>query len=215
MCGIVGEFRLAAGPTTAPWSQLLGLMARRGPDDEGVWTDGERCTLGFRRLSILDLSPTGRQPMVTEDGRYVIVYNGEVYNFPELKQELSRHGVRFRSTGDTEVVLYALARRWHEALGRCNGMFALAIYDRVEKRLLLARDHAGIKPLYYLLGSEGVAFASQYDQIMAHPWARRLQVSQEALGEYLNFGYISAPSALLENSYMLEPGAWLEVDAQG
>ena len=110
--------------------------------------------------------------MTTPDGRYAIVYNGEVYNFQELREELQQRGIRFRSSGDTEVVLYALALWGKAALHRFNGMFALAFYDTMEKRLLLARDHAGIKPLYYLLTSEGLVFASQYDQIMAHPWAK-------------------------------------------
>jgi asparagine synthase (glutamine-hydrolysing) len=192
------------------------MMERRGPDDQGFWTDGKYCSFGFRRLAILDLSPTGHQPMMTAEGRYVLVYNGEVYNFPELREELEHKGIHFRSTGDTEVVLNVLALYGREGLDRLNGMFALAFYDTSEKRLLLARDHAGIKPLYYLLlGSEGLVFGSQYDQIITHPWAKRLQISREALALYLRLGYIPAPYALLKNTYMLEPGTWLEVNAGG
>lgn len=218
MCGIVGVFHTdskISDSDTHLIKKLSELMARRGPDDEGFWSDGELCALGFRRLSILDLSPSGRQPMITKDGRYVIVYNGEVYNFQELRRELESEGVRFRSTGDTEVVLYALARWGVKALERFNGMFALGFYDTAEKRLLLARDHAGIKPLYYLLTSRGMVFASQYDQILTHPWSKDLRVSREALALYLRLGYIPAPYALLENTYMLEPGTWLEISSDG
>jgi asparagine synthase (glutamine-hydrolysing) len=189
-------------------------MARRGPDDEGVWSDGWHCAFAFRRLSILDLSDSARQPMLTHDGRFVLVYNGEVYNFRELRSELVHEGVKFRSTGDTEVVLYALVHWGHRALSRFNGMFALGFYDSVEKRLLLARDHAGIKPLYYMLTSRGLVFASQYDQILAHGWSRESRPSPGALGLYLRLGYIPAPYALLDDTYMLESGAWLEVTSE-
>ena len=116
------------------------------------WAD-HYCTLGFRRLAILDLSPAGHQPMVTAEGRYALVYNGEMYNFQVLKQELAAEWSPLPLTGDTEVVLQALALWGRDALARFNGMFALAFYDTVEKRLLLARDHVGIKPLYYMLST--------------------------------------------------------------
>jgi len=214
MCGIIGQLTFpsaeAGSHKEATLLGLLSLMARRGPDDEGLWSDRQYCTLGFRRLAILDLSASGHQPMLTQDERYALVYNGEVYNFRSLRQELEKEGVRFRSTGDTEVVLYALARWGEEALSRFNGMFALGFYDSREKRLLLARDHAGIKPLYYIQTSQGVFFASQYDQILAHPWGQKAEISPSALGLYLRLGYIPAPYALLQKSYMLEPGSWLE-----
>jgi asparagine synthase (glutamine-hydrolysing) len=217
MCGICGEWsaELRSAVDLEYMSHLTGLMVRRGPDSDGLWTDGKRCSLGFRRLAILDLSPAGQQPMLTRDKRYAIVYNGEVYNFRELRQELERDGVRFRSTGDTEVVLYALARWGTTALERFNGMFALAFYDTVDQRLLLARDHAGIKPLYYLQTSRGLVFASQYNQILAHPWSRDLSVSQEVLALYLRLGYIPAPYAILDNTHMLEAGTWLAIEPDG
>lgn len=217
MCGVYGSlsFHGLSDHAAAITARLTALMKRRGPDDEGVWTDGKHCSLGFRRLSILDLSPSGHQPMLTPDGRYALVHNGEVYNFQELRDELAARGLRVRSTGDTEVILNLLAQSDRAGLNRLNGMFALAFYDTRSTRLLLARDHAGIKPLYYLLTSEGLVFASQYDLIMSHPWANRLPVSRDALALYLRLGYIPAPFALLENTYMLEPGAWLEVNADG
>ncbi len=151
--------------------------------------------------------------MVTDCGRYALVFNGEIYNFRALRVELERAGVRFKSTGDSEVVLQALVAWGADALSRFNGIFALAFYDSNTRRLLLARDHAGIKPLYALRSPRGIVFASQYDQLLAHPWADDLQVSQNALGLYLRFAFIPAPYGVLEHTEMLEPGAWLEVDA--
>jgi len=211
MCGIGGEFRYDVSPTSANWDTIIDLAQRRGPDDKGIWNDNKHCTLGFRRLAILDLSPTGHQPMLTADERYALVYNGELYNFSSLREELERYGVRFRSTGDTEVVLYALAIWGVEALDRFNGMFAIAFYDRQEKTLLLARDHAGIKPLYYMTHPNGVVFASQYNQLLAHPWSTNLQVSMEAVAMYFAHLYIPAPFALYENTHMLEAGTWLKI----
>ena len=217
MCGICGSLSFAgvSDQDMAAISRLMKLMERRGPDDQGLWTDRKYSVLGFQRLSILDLSSLGHQPMTTPDGRYAMVYNGEVYNFRELRGDMQQEGIRFRSSGDAEVVLHALALWGKAALRRFNGMFALAFYDTLEKRLLLARDHAGIKPLYCLLTSKGLVFASQYDQIMAHPWAKALQISEDGLALYLRLGYIPAPSALLKDTYMLEPGAWLEVNRDG
>jgi asparagine synthase (glutamine-hydrolysing) len=217
MCGICGSLNIGGQSDHDKSSiiELMKMMERRGPDDSCLWADEPYCVFGFQRLSIIDLSTAGHQPMITPNGRYAVVYNGEVYNFPELRKELQQRGVVFRSSGDTEVVLQALSVWGKDALSRLNGMFALGFYDALEKRLLLARDHAGIKPLYYLLTSSGLVFASQYNQIMAHPWAKRLDVSQDGLGLYLRLGYIPAPYAILKNTYMLEPGAWLEVDRKG
>src|SRR5215471_11976912 len=218
MCGILGQITFSSRGRPVQREEisprLIALMARRGPDDEGFWSDGRQCVLAFRRLAILDLSGNAHQPMLTPDGRYALVYNGEVYNFRELRRELEQRGVQFHSKGDTEVVLHALAHWGNRALDRFNGMFALGFYDTLERRLILARDHAGIKPLYYMLTPEGLVFASQYDQIIAHGWARHLGVSPEALALYLRLGYIPAPYALLEDTYMLEPGSWLEVSGE-
>ena len=153
--------------------------------------------------------------MLSQDGHYALVFNGEVYNFRELRRELEAEGIAFRSSGDAEVVLHALIRWGAGALARFNGMFALGFYDVAERRLLLARDHAGIKPLYYLHTSHGVLFASQYDQILAHPWARERSVIPEHLALYLHIGYLPAPYAMIADSYALEPGTWLSIDAQG
>lgn len=217
MCGIIGQFSYLTQPEeTQPLiSRLTALMARRGPDCAGYWDDGQHCALGFRRLSIIDLTPAGHQPMLSQDGRYALVINGEIYNFHQLRTELEAKGHQFRSTGDAEVTLFALAEWGKSALDRFNGMFALAFYDTQIKKLLLACDHVGSKPLYYLHSQFGLVFGSQYDQILSHPWAKGLSVNQGALALYLRFGYIPAPYAILENTHKLEPGAWLEVDKDG
>ena len=162
MCGICGclSFEGLSDDETTATTRMMRQMVRRGPDDEGFWSDRKHCQLGFRRLSILDLSPAGHQPMLTPDGRYSLVYNGEVYNFADLREQFVGSGHTFCSTGDTEVILHLLAKQGREGLRRLNGMFALAFYDAVSRRLLLARDHAGIKPLYYLLTTKGLVFAS-------------------------------------------------------
>lgn len=217
MCGLVGAF--AFGDTTrgeleAPMRGLMARMARRGPDDEGLAVD-HRCALGFRRLAILDLSPAGHQPMTTTDGRYTLLFNGEIYNFREIAKALDAVGVRPRSTGDAEVLLLALTTWGTDALRRLNGMFALALYDATEETLLLARDHAGIKPLYLGLSSHGIVFGSQYDQILAHPWSRDAAPDPESAGLYLRFGFIIAPFGLHRGTAQLEPGQWMRCDRTG
>jgi asparagine synthase (glutamine-hydrolysing) len=216
VCGIAGELRFRnQAESRADWRKISSMMARRGPDDEGSWSEDGYCTLVFRRLAIIDLSDRGHQPMVAGNGRYALVFNGEVYNFQVLREELAARGVRFHSNSDAEVVLHSLIEWKKDALRRFNGMFSIAFYDSAEKKLLLARDYAGMKPLYYLACGKGIVFASQYDQILRHPWSRDLKVSHEALGLYLRLAYIPAPYALLNNTYMLDPGAWMEVDAEG
>jgi asparagine synthase (glutamine-hydrolysing) len=189
---------------------MTALMTRRGPDDEGHWSD-EHLSLGFRRLAILDLSDAGHQPMLSACGGYALVYNGEVYNFRELRRDLEAQGSSFRSQTDTEVVLEALIRWGHEALPKLNGMFALAFYDLRNRSLLLARDPLGIKPLNYLVHSEGLVFGSQYNQIVQHPWCNSSRLDTEVLGLYLRLGYVPAPYGLIKNTYQLKPGHSLRI----
>ncbi len=215
MCGIAGEIRFAAGPSEADWQHIADLMERRGPDDAGFWDDGQHCTLAFRRLAILDLSPRGHQPMVDDSGRYALVFNGEIYNFRELRADLESGGDRFRSSGDAEVLLKALIRWGSDAIPRLNGIFAFGFYDRHEGSMLLARDHAGIKPLYWLRDRRGVVFGSQFDQILAHPWSRDHALSDEGLRLYLRYSYVPAPFTVLDGCSMLEPGTWVEIGLNG
>lgn len=218
MCGIVGCFSFGDRPLDELASDLRPLiarMARRGPDDEGEWTDNLRCALGFRRLSILDLSPLGHQPMASPDGRYQLVFNGEIYNYRELRGELTVRGRTFRSTGDAETLLAALIEWGPAALSRVNGMYALALYDREAQSLLLARDHVGIKPLHYAMTPEGVVFGSQYDQLIAHPWLRNAAIDRTALGLYLRFGFVLPPYGLHRGTHQLAAGEWIVFERDG
>jgi len=222
MCGICGIFTIdeaARQPefAQAVW-QMTALMKHRGPDDEGYWSDPDgHIQLGFRRLAVIDPSTAGRQPMVSSDGRSVIVFNGEIYNFLELRQELEQKGIRFRSRTDTEVILEAFNSWGINAIYRLNGMFGLAWYYLPKRTLVLARDHAGIKPLYYFVhpSGKGIAFASQFNALLHTPWGKPGAVRLDVLRLYLKLHYIPAPYGLLENTYQLEPGHYLIVHPDG
>ena len=211
MCGITG-FWGPAGPEQG-FRQVLESMCRalrhRGPDDQGWWCDPEAgLGLAQTRLSIVDLSPAGRQPMHSADGRYVLVYNGEAYNFPEVRRELEQAGLapEWNSTGDTETVLAAVAA-WGltGALERLVGMFALALWDRAERTLTLVRDRMGIKPLYYGYAGRSLVFASEMSALRRHPdW--RGGVDPDALSLYLRYLYVPAPATIHPGIRKLEPG---------
>lgn len=222
MCGICGIYTpdgAAGRPEFAQAVQkMTGLLARRGPDDEGFWCDPDgRVQFGFRRLAILDLTSAGHQPMISADGRSAIIFNGEMYNFQEMRQELEAKGFRFRSGTDTEVVLEALNCWGLAALARFNGMFALAWYHLDTRELLLVRDHAGIKPLYYFTppGGKGIAFGSQYNCLMHTPWGKPHQVRPDVLRLYMQLHHTPPPYALFEHTHQLEPGHYLRVRADG
>jgi asparagine synthase (glutamine-hydrolysing) len=188
VCGIYGVVDPVELPDRHILSQMDSLLVHRGPDDGGLHY-APPVALGSRRLSILDLSPAGHQPMQTPDGRTTLVYNGEVYNFAELRTELQRRGVRFASGSDTEVVLHLLARGGADAVERLSGMFALALWDRDREELLLARDRFGVKPLYLYQDSRRFAFASELKALLALPGIDRT-VDLEALGLYLTLGFV-------------------------
>jgi asparagine synthase (glutamine-hydrolysing) len=167
MCGIAGYLG-SYSPDLA--RAMAGLIAHRGPDDEGFFFDAAAgLGLAHRRLSIIDLSPAGHQPMSDSSGRYTICYNGEVYNYRALRAELEGEGVGFRGGSDTEVILALFARSGVAALERLNGIFALAIWDSRERSLILARDGMGVKPLYLCETPSGIAFASEIKALMAVP----------------------------------------------
>lgn len=213
MCGICGIFTNDRSITEhLPIVPVMTrLMMRRGPDDEGFWTDDQHLVVGFRRLAIIDPTPAGHQPMISSCGRYVIVFNGELYNFRELRARLESRGIAFRSESDTEVVLQALIVWGEDALTRFNGMFALAWYDSGNRALLLARDPMGIKPLYYLVHPQGLVFGSQYDQLLGHPFCDRSRVRMDVLGLYLRLGYIPPPYGIIANTHQLKPGSYLRI----
>lgn len=211
MCGIAGLINLDGAPVSPPVLQrMTDALVHRGPDGEGQWIEGN-VGLGHRRLAIIDLSPAGHQPMATADGRYLLNYNGEVYNFRELRVELEALGHRFRSRTDSEVVLNALAEWGPAALDRLNGMFALALWDRREKRLLLARDRYGIKPLYLWRRNRQFAFASEQKALMTLP-AFSARIDRPALAEYFTFQNIFTGRTLLEGVELLSPGHFAHVE---
>lgn len=206
MCGITGIFNLN-GETVSPvvLRRMTDAVAHRGPDGEGFHTD-RFVGLGHRRLAILDLSPAGHQPMISPDGRVALVYNGEVYNFQELRAELQAEGYTFRSRSDTEVVLHAWHRWGLEAVSRFNGMFAFAVWDRRDQALYLVRDRYGIKPLYYAAWDQTFLFGSEQKAILAHPGARRV-VDRRALLEYFTFQNIFTDRTLLDGVRLLPAGS--------
>ena len=213
MCGIAGIMNLDGAP--APMvlvKAMTDAIAHRGPDGEGQYSDG-LVGLGHRRLAIIDLSPAGRQPMVTSDGRFVISYNGEVYNFQELRAELQAKGHQFRSRSDTEVVLAAWAEWGSRSLARFNGMFAFALWDTREKRLWLARDRYGIKPLYWTISGATLLFGSEVKALLAHP-ALEAALAPDALVEYMTFQNFFTDATLFRGVKLLPAGSVLTISAR-
>ena len=213
MCGVAGVVHLSGEPVSpVVLKRMTDAIAHRGPDGEGQWIE-RNVGLGHRRLAILDLSPAGQQPMVTADDRWVLSYNGEIYNYRELRGELEAEGVQFRSKTDSEVVLYALARWGTDALLKFNGMFALALWDRREHTLLLARDRYGIKPIYYGEQVGRFAFGSEQKAITAQPEFRRV-LNKPALLEYFTFQNIFTDQTLLQDIRILPAGHYLTLKAE-
>lgn len=205
MCGIAGICNLNGEPVSPDVLQrMTDAIAHRGPDGEGHWSEGN-VGLGHRRLAIIDLSAAGHQPTVSLSRRYVLVYNGEVYNFSALRVELQALGHQFRSKTDSEVVLNALAEWGAQALWRFNGMFALALWDAQEQTLLLARDRYGIKPLYYAHQGTRFSFGSEQKAILAMPDLRRT-LDKGALLEYFTFQNIFTEKTLLKDIKLLPAG---------
>src|ERR1700685_3524971 len=208
MCGIAGLMNCGNSETLARMTQI---QAHRGPDDSGLWErhfrDGSYVGLGSRRLAILDLSPDGHMPMSNEDGTGWVTYNGEVYNFAELRRELESKGHAFRSHTDTEVIVHLYEEYGVGCLQRLNGMFAFAICDLrgASPKLFLARDHFGIKPLYYTQRGKALAFASEIKALLEVPGIEA-QMSMEALDKYLTFLWVPDPLTMFEGILKLEAG---------
>ncbi|MGH7318229.1 MAG: asparagine synthase (glutamine-hydrolyzing) [Candidatus Rokuibacteriota bacterium] len=211
MCGIAGIYHLSGEPVLErTLRRMVGTLVHRGPDDEGYYLDGS-VGLGHRRLSIIDLTAAARQPMASESGALRIAYNGELYNFRELRAELETAGYRFRSRSDTEVVLHAYDA-WDEAcLDRFNGHFAFAIWDRARRRLFLARDRYGVKPLYHWSDGRTFLFGSEIKALLAHPDVR-VAVSYPTLNEYFTFQNVLTERTLFDGVCLLPPGCCLTVD---
>lgn len=205
MCGIAGIFNFDGEPVSSlQLRRMTDAIAHRGPDSEGFYLDNF-LGLGHRRLAIIDLSPDGQQPMVTRDKQYAITYNGEIYNFAELRVELERIGYCFKSKTDTEVVMYAYVQWGPECVSRFNGMFAFAIWDKSRRELFIARDRYGIKPVYYTFAGNSFVFASEQKAILTHPICSR-EVDKETLLEYFTFQNIFTDGTLLKGIKLFPPG---------
>lgn len=213
MCGISGIIKLGANNEAmyAPLERMNEALAHRGPDDEGSWVEGS-IALGHRRLSIIDLSRAGHQPMLSPNGNLVLVFNGEIYNFRALKAELSDYP--YQSGSDTEVILAAYTRWGIDCLKKLNGMFAFALWDRQQQSLLIARDHLGIKPLYLFEQTQQVLFASEIRALLASGLVPR-KVNPSGLSDYLRYQTVHAPQTMVQGVRMLEPGHYLLIHANG
>lgn len=216
MCGIVGFLARPEEHSSEHLTTVAGTMAdvlaTRGPDDSGVWSDVDSgVALGHRRLAILDLSEQGHQPMLSACGRYVLVYNGEIYNFKEIRAELKELKVRFRGTSDTEVLLAAISH-WglRDTLPKLRGMFAFALWSRKERKLTLVRDRIGIKPLYYGQAGNEFVFASELKAFHQHPRFKK-EVNPSAVALLMRHNYIPAPYSIYQGVKKLQPGMLLEI----
>lgn len=211
MCGIAGIWSFRGQIEESVLQSMTDALAHRGPDDSGLYIDpGGRLGLGHRRLSILDLSSLGHQPMSNENGSIWITYNGEVYNFGQIRDELTRKGHVFKSSTDTEVIIKSYEEWGMECVHKFIGMFALGIWDRKENKLILLRDRAGVKPLYYYSGEGVFLFGSELKALMRHPDFRR-DIDHDALALYLRYGYVPAPYTIFKNTFKLMPGSYLTV----
>ncbi|HEY3637458.1 MAG TPA: asparagine synthase (glutamine-hydrolyzing) [Rhizomicrobium sp.] len=208
MCGIAGEVRFDGGVSAPPLEAMSRAIRHRGPDDDGLWIEQrQRCGFGFRRLSIIDLSPLGHQPMIDPDTGNVIVFNGEIYNFQELRRECEQAGTIFRSRSDTEVILVLYRRFGPDCVRRLRGMFAIAIWDARKSELFLTRDRFGKKPLNYALTTNGLVFCSEIEPLSRHPAVSREQ-DMEALELYLQLLYVPAPRTIYKSIRKLPPAHW-------
>lgn len=218
MCGITG-FLDTRNPLTKETSarlcaRMADALAHRGPDAGGTWVDpGQGIALGHRRLSIIDLSSSGAQPMASSSGRFVISFNGEVYNFARLRDDLEKHGHSFRGHSDTEVMLAAF-EQWgiERALERFEGMFAFALWDRQSARLTLARDRVGKKPLYYGWCGHTFLFGSELKALVIHP-RFDASIDMDAVGQYMQYGWIANPGSVYRHIRQMPPGCYLQLSA--
>lgn len=217
MCGITGI--IASQSNSAVYTDAIQKMtdaiAHRGPNSQGIWHD-EKCYVGHRRLSIIDLSDAGNQPFISQDGRYIMVYNGELYNYRDLKLELQRveHGAKtlpyiFKTNTDTEVILASYLRWGTECVQRFNGMFAFAIWDKQEQKLVVVRDRLGIKPVYYQFKNGQLLFASEIRSLLKSDLIEK-KLNQKSVAEYVQYATVHAPNTIIQDVSMLMPGHFME-----
>jgi len=214
MCGIAGVLKFGGHGRVedSVLRRMCAAMVHRGPDDEGIYTQGG-VGLGIRRLSIIDLA-TGHQPISNEDDTIWIVFNGEIYNQVDLREQLTARGHRFRTKSDTETIVHLYEEYGQECVRHLSGMFAFAIWDSGTRKLFVARDRLGIKPLYYSLSPEQFLFGSEIKVLLAHP-EMRPEFHRAVLPEYLAFGYVSGSETFYKGVRKLLPGHWLEIDDHG
>lgn len=209
MCGIAGIINLKSTVNHDILSQMSASIQHRGPDDQGqliMNLPDFSAGLASRRLSIIDLTAAGHMPMCNQDQTIWIVYNGEIYNHLEIRQKLISRGVTaFRSRTDTETLLYAYQEYGLEAFKMIDGIFACAVIDVIQKRLVLARDRMGVKPLYYFWNNQELIFSSELKSLLRHPAPSR-RINQQALQLYLCFGYVPSPNTLIDGIHKLTPG---------
>ncbi len=202
MCGIAGKIKLDSTPILQQDIKLmLEKINHRGPDDEGIFID-KYIGLGHKRLSIIDLSPLGHQPMKSEDGKIVITFNGEIYNYKALRNELQSHGYKFKSQTDTEVIIYLYDKYGYEALKKLRGMFSFVIYDKKKNIVWGARDRLGVKPLKYYLDNNNFIFASELKAILVNSEVKK-EIDYQAIYDYLSFSYVPHPRTGFKNIYKL------------
>jgi asparagine synthase (glutamine-hydrolysing) len=209
ICGVYGSLARAIGPSAV--REMTATMTHRGPDDEGFFSEGP-IAIGMRRLSIIDVAG-GAQPQANEQGTVVVVLNGEIYNYRELREELAGLGHSFRTTSDTEVLVHLYEQMGDRFVARLRGMFTLALWDRAQQRLLLARDRAGIKPLYLARVGDGLAFASEIKALLSLPAVGRA-IDPTALGLYLDLMYVPGRQTVFAGIERLMPGEMLVVEAE-
>jgi len=218
MCGIAGFVNPSHGLSRPELEELalkmIATLRHRGPDDQGVWADPSTgVSLGHRRLAIQDLSSEGHQPMQSADGRYILAYNGEIYNFHDIKSELERAGHTFRGHSDTEIMLAAFCEYGiRPAIEKFVGMFAFALWDCQERTLYLARDRAGEKPLYYGWNRGIFLFGSELKALCAFPHFRS-DVDPQTLALYMRYSYIPAPHSIYKDIFKLPAGSILKLNA--
>jgi asparagine synthase (glutamine-hydrolysing) len=213
MCGLAGILHLDGAPVAErTLLDMRDAMSHRGPDGAGVFVDGA-VGLAHRRLSIIDLG-SGAQPLGNEDDSVIVVFNGEIYNYVELRQELLAEGHRFKTQSDTEVIVHAYEQWGVDCVQRFNGMFAFALWDRRERRLMLARDHLGIKPMYYRHHGPMLLFGSEIKALLTHPACQR-DVDTDALADLFTFRYVPSPRTLFKGISKLPPGHLMTVDVRG
>jgi len=219
MCGIAGFWDLnkkRSKDLHVNINNMTSCLDSRGPDDKGLWIDKKNCiAFGHRRLSILELSELGKQPMFSKNKRFVISYNGEIYNYLEIKEELKKEGKIFKSNCDTEVLIESIDS-WgiEKTLNKIAGMFSFAVWDNKNKKLYLARDRLGIKPLYWSLQNKIFYFGSQPKCFIENKfWKKKIEIKN--ILYYFQFGYIAPPNSVFERTYQVEPGNYLSIDFNG